>query len=101
LAPLRYLASFPTRRSSDLSPGVIVADGAQPGKVLSAGQQDILKLSTEQRKRIADIQKEIDAKLETLLTEDQKKLLQAMRVSSPGDRKSTRLNSSHEWSSYA
>lgn len=55
------------------------SDGPQPGKILSAGQQDTLKLSTEQKKRMAEIQKEIDAKLETLLTEEQKKQLQTMR----------------------
>jgi len=60
------------------------ADGPQPGKILSLGQQDTLKLSPEQRKRMTEIQKEIDAKLETLLTEDQKKQLQAMRQSPPG-----------------
>ena len=62
-----------------INPGLGNADGPQPGKILSAGQQDALKLSPEQRKRMAEIQKEIDAKLETLLTEDQKKQLQAMR----------------------
>ena len=43
-----------------------------------------MKLSAEQRKRIEDIQKDIDAKLETLLTEDQKKQLQTMRQGPPG-----------------
>ena len=54
-------------------------DPPQPGKILSPGQQDTLKLSTGQKKRMAEIQKEIDAKLETLLTEEQKKQLQAMQ----------------------
>jgi hypothetical protein len=61
------------------NPGAGDADGPQPGKILSARQQDTLKLSPEQRKRMAEIQKDIDARLETLLTEDQKKLLQTMR----------------------
>jgi hypothetical protein len=39
----------------------------------------MLKLSAGQRRRLEEIQKEIDARLETLLTEDQKKQLQAMR----------------------
>ena len=64
-------------------PGFGNADGPEPGKILSAGQQDTLKLSAEQRKRMAEIQKEIDAKLETLLTADQKKQLQAMRQRPP------------------
>jgi hypothetical protein len=60
-----------------------VNDGPQPGKIFSAGQQNQLKLSPEQRKRMAEIQKEIDARLETLLTEEQKKQLQAMRQAAP------------------
>jgi hypothetical protein len=57
------------------------AAGPQPGVILSAGQQDTLKLSAAQKKRMAEIQKEIDAQLDTLLTEDQKRQLQAMRRS--------------------
>src|SRR5207248_3289459 len=60
-------------------PGPGDSGGPQPGKILSSSQQDTLKLSPEQKKRIEDIQKDIDAKLETLLTEDQKKQLQGMR----------------------
>jgi Arylsulfotransferase (ASST) len=60
------------------------AGGPQPGKILSAAQQDTLKLSSEQRKRMGEIQKEVDSKLETLLTEDQKKQLQAMRLDPKG-----------------
>jgi hypothetical protein len=52
---------------------------AQPGKIFSPAQQDTLKLSAEQKKRLEEIQKEIDARLETLLTEEQKRQLQAMR----------------------
>jgi hypothetical protein len=54
---------------------------AQPGKILSPTQQDNMRLSAEQKKRLAEIQKEIDARLDTLLTEDQKRQLQAMRQS--------------------
>ena len=38
-----------------------------------------MKLSAGQKKRLEEIQKEIDARLETLLTEDQKKQLQTMQ----------------------
>jgi hypothetical protein len=55
------------------------AEGQRPGQILSGGQKDALKLSPEQRKRLAEIQKEIDTKLETLFTQDQQKQLQAMR----------------------
>jgi hypothetical protein len=57
---------------------------AQPGKIFSLAQQDTLKLSPEQKKRLEEIQQEIDAKLATLLTEDQKRQLQAMRQVPPG-----------------
>jgi hypothetical protein len=52
---------------------------AQPGKIFSPAQQDTLKLSPEQRKRLEEIQKEIDTRVATLLTEEQKKQLQAMQ----------------------
>jgi hypothetical protein len=55
-------------------------DGLQPGKIFTAKQQDTLKLSDSQRKRLEEIQKEIDARLETLLTDEQKRQLQAMQV---------------------
>jgi hypothetical protein len=70
-------------------PGIPAAanpSGPQPGRILSAAQQDTLKLSPEQRKRMEEIQKEIDAKLETLLTEEQKRQLQAMRQGPPAVR---------------
>jgi hypothetical protein len=51
----------------------------QPGKIFSPTQQDTLKLSAGQRRRLEEIQKEVDARVETLLTEDQKKQLQAMQ----------------------
>ena len=53
--------------------------GLQPGKILSPPQQDTLKLSPEQKKKLEDIQKEVDAKLDKLLTEEQKKQLRAMQ----------------------
>ena len=37
----------------------------------------------QQRKRMTEIQKDVDAKLETLLTEEQKKQLQVMRQTPP------------------
>ncbi|TMQ32848.1 MAG: hypothetical protein E6K70_16325 [Planctomycetota bacterium] len=51
----------------------------QPGKILSAAQQDTLKLSPEQKKRLEEMQKEVDTKLAKLLTEGQRKQLQAMQ----------------------
>jgi hypothetical protein len=60
------------------------AAGPQPGKILSTQQQVTLKLSAEQKKRLAEIQKEIDARLDTLLTADQQKQLQTMRQNPQG-----------------
>jgi hypothetical protein len=55
------------------------AGAAHPGKIFSAAQQETLKLSTQQKQRLQEIQKEIDTKLATLLTEAQKMQLQAMQ----------------------
>jgi hypothetical protein len=58
---------------------------APPGKILSRAQQETLKFSAEQRKRLEEIQKEIDTTLATLLTEEQKTRLLAMQqVPAPG-----------------
>jgi hypothetical protein len=70
---------FPSFGPPQGNPGGGNPGGPHPGKVFSLAQQDTLKFSPEQKKRIEEIQKELDAKLETLLTEDQKKQLQSMR----------------------
>jgi hypothetical protein len=44
----------------------------QPGVVLSPFVQDLLKLSDEQRQKIADLQKDVDAKLDKILTPEQR-----------------------------
>jgi hypothetical protein len=51
----------------------------QPGKVLSPGAQDQLKMSAEQKKQLEDLQKEIDDKLAKILKDDQKKQLKDMQ----------------------
>jgi len=51
----------------------------QPGQVLSTFTQDQLKLTDDQKKQLADIQKDVDSKLEKLLTDDQKKQLKDMQ----------------------
>jgi Spy/CpxP family protein refolding chaperone len=53
---------------------------AQPGKIFSPSQQETLKLSPEQRKRLEEIQKELDTRLATLLTEEQKRQLRSMQL---------------------
>jgi Spy/CpxP family protein refolding chaperone len=52
---------------------------AQLVKFISPDQPDKLKLSPEQKKRLEEMQKELNARLATLLTEEQKKQLQAMQ----------------------
>ncbi len=51
----------------------------QPGKIFTSAQVDTLKLSAEQTKRLEEIQKELDTRLATLLTEDQKRRLRSMQ----------------------
>ncbi len=45
----------------------------QTGQVLTPGEQSRLKLTDDQKKELAEIQKEIDAKIEPVLTEAQRK----------------------------
>jgi hypothetical protein len=51
----------------------------QPGQVLPPFLQEQLKLTAEQKKQLADLQKEVDDKLGKILTDDQKKQLKEMR----------------------
>jgi Spy/CpxP family protein refolding chaperone len=53
--------------------------GTAPGTVLSTNSQTQLKLTDEQKKELEAIQKDVDAKLEKMLTEDQRKQLKDMR----------------------
>jgi hypothetical protein len=52
---------------------------APPGQILSTSTQIQLKPTAEQKQTLADLQKSIDAKLEKLLTDDQKKQLKQMK----------------------
>jgi hypothetical protein len=56
----------------------------QPGEILPAFLQDALKLTDEQKKQLADAQKDVDAKLSKILTADQKKTLENMRPGKGG-----------------
>jgi Spy/CpxP family protein refolding chaperone len=56
----------------------------QPGKVLTSGVEDQLKLTAEQKKQVEELQKEVDSKLEKILTEEQKKQLKDMQQRGPG-----------------
>jgi hypothetical protein len=51
-----------------------------PGQVMSVATQVALKPTPEQRTRLSDLQKSIDAKLDKVLTDDQKKRFKEMRA---------------------
>jgi hypothetical protein len=55
-----------------------------PGEILPLPLQDVLQLTAEQRKKLAELQKEIDAKLDTLLTQEQRKQFKEMKERGPG-----------------
>ncbi|WP_439623774.1 CotH kinase family protein [Gemmata sp.] len=55
-----------------------------PGEVLPPPIQDVLGLTDDQKKKLADLQKDVDASLEKLLTDPQKKQLKEMRDRGPG-----------------
>jgi hypothetical protein len=51
----------------------------QPGQVLPGFFQDRLQLTAEQKKQVEELQKEVDARLGKILTEDQRKKMREMR----------------------
>jgi hypothetical protein len=56
----------------------------QPGQVLPAVLQDVLKLTDAQKKDLEGIQKDVDEKIAKILTEEQRKQLKEMREAGPG-----------------
>jgi hypothetical protein len=56
----------------------------QPGQVLPTFLQDQLKLTPEQKKELEALQKEVDSKLDKILTADQKKQLKEFAEAGPG-----------------
>jgi hypothetical protein len=54
------------------------------GMVLPLFVQDVLELSNAQRKQVAELQKEVDARLEKILTAEQRQQLRDMRERGPG-----------------
>jgi Spy/CpxP family protein refolding chaperone len=55
-----------------------------PGQILSKGLQDQLKLTDDQKKALADLQKDIDAKLDKMLTDEQKAEFKKMKEAPMG-----------------
>jgi len=58
--------------------------GSRPGTVLSTGVEQTLKLTDEQKKQVEELQKDVDGKLEKILTEEQRKQLKEMRDATRG-----------------
>ena len=55
----------------------------QPGQVLPDRMRGMLNLTAEQRTQLDELQKEVDAKLAKILTDDQKKQLEQLRQRGP------------------
>lgn len=55
----------------------------QPGQVLPDRLREMLNLTAEQRTQLDELQKEVDAKLAKILTDDQKKQLEQLRQRGP------------------
>src|SRR5206468_10732537 len=90
----RALHSFPTRRSSDL------ARTGEPRQLHAAVRQPAQRLQLVLRERLGrvEIERARLRELEQLLQDRQ---VVAEGLAAGGDRKSTRLNSSHDQISYA
>lgn len=56
----------------------------RPGEIMPSFMQDVLKLSDAQKKKLKALQKEVDAKVEKILTKDQKAQLKKLREMGPG-----------------
>jgi spore coat protein H len=56
----------------------------RPGEVMPRPLQEQLKLTEGQKRRFADLQKEVDRKVEQILTDEQRALLKKLRDSRPG-----------------
>lgn len=56
----------------------------RPGEILPSFLQETLKLTDKQKKEITDLQKEVDGKVEKILTDDQKAQFKKLREAGPG-----------------
>lgn len=64
--------------------GAFGGGGGVPGQVLSTNVQDQLRLTPEQKKELEAIQAEVDARLEKMMTEEQRKQFKEMKERRPG-----------------
>jgi len=67
-------------------PGGPMMGMPRPGEILPQMLQQRLNLSSEQKTQLAALQKDVDAKLEKILNDEQKQQLKAMRNRGPGGR---------------
>jgi EF hand len=65
-------------------PGGFTMGGGRPGEILPRMIQERLNLTPEQMTELADLQKEVDAKLDKILSAEQKTQLKEMRQRGPG-----------------
>ena len=68
------------------APGGFGGPPPQPGIVLPPRLQNELQLTDEQTKQVSELQKDVDARLAKILTEDQMNHLKQMRQRGPGGR---------------
>jgi hypothetical protein len=67
-------------------PGPVILEApspTKPGQILPGPVQDQLKLTSEQKKQVEELQKEVDEKLAKILTPQQRKLLDDMAKAPP------------------
>jgi Spy/CpxP family protein refolding chaperone len=58
----------------------------RPGQILPDFLQEQLRLTDDQKKQVAELQKDVDAKLDKILTAEQKSQMKEMRERGPGGR---------------
>lgn len=73
----------PVMRGFGFGPPQPAQQPQRPGDLFGAQAQDQLRLTAEQKKKLAEIQKQVDKELEELLTPEQREQLKRMR-SAPG-----------------
>src|SRR5207247_382854 len=59
--------------------GMMMMRMGQPGEILPAFLQDNLRVSDQQKKQIAELQKDVDGKIERILTEEQRTQLKRFK----------------------
>jgi poly(3-hydroxybutyrate) depolymerase len=79
VAPMGYNSSgwYGVRAAG--GPGGFAGFGTPPGTILSPRVQENLKLTDDQKKSLEELQKEVDARLQKMLTEDQNKQLKDLK----------------------